>query len=109
MSGLLNTASTLMCPHGGTVNPISSNTRVNASGAPVLRRSDTFIVAGCGFSPGGAFHPCISVQWLTSDLRSRVLANLTLSDASVGLCLAGDMTPQGTVIIAATQQSVSGQ
>jgi hypothetical protein len=38
-----------------------------------------------------------------------VLANLTLSDASVGLCLAGDMTPQGTVIIAATQQSVSGQ
>jgi len=109
MSGLLNTASVLMCPHGGTVNAISSNTRVNAGGSPLVRTSDTFVIAGCTFSTPGGPHPCVKVQWITQDLRSQVLSDFTLSEASVGLCLAGDQAPQGTVIISNTQERVAGQ
>ena len=34
MRGFLTTASVMMCPHGGTVQAISSNTQVMAGGAP---------------------------------------------------------------------------
>jgi hypothetical protein len=109
MGGLLTTASVMMCPHGGTVSPISSNTRVNAGGSPVLRSSDTFVIAGCPYNIAGAPHPCVSVQWMTTDLRSQVLSDSTLSEASVGMCLAPDQSPQGTVIVMTTQEQVSGQ
>jgi hypothetical protein len=109
MGGLLTTASVMMCPHGGTVTAISSNTRVNAGGAPILRSSDTFVIAGCPFVLGVVPHPCVTVQWLTTDLRSQVLSDSTLSEASVGMCLAPDQAPQGTVIVMTTQESVSGE
>ena len=109
MSGLLTTASVLMCPHGGTVNAVSSNTRVNAAGAPAVRASDTFLIAGCAFSTPAGPHPCVQVQWVSQDLRSQVISDFTLSESSVGLCVAADQAPQGTVIISMTQPKVSGQ
>ncbi len=109
MSALLNTASLLMCPHGGTVSAISSNVRVSAAGAPLVRASDTFVIAGCPFSTPAGPHPCVLVQWVTQDLRSQVLSGPTLSEASVGLCLAADQAPQGAVIIAMTQPQVAGE
>ena len=110
MGGLLNTASILMCPHGGTVSVITSNTRVNAGGSPLVRSSDTFVIAGCTFAtPATGPHPCVQVQWMTTDLRSQVLSDSTLSEASVGMCLAGDQAPQGTVIVSNTQEQVTGQ
>ena len=109
MSGLLTTASVLMCPHGGTVNAVSSNTRVNAAGAPAVRTSDTFLIAGCAFSTPAGPHPCVQVQWVSQDLRSQVMGDFTLSESSVGLCVAADQAPQVTVIISMTQPKVSGQ
>jgi hypothetical protein len=109
MGGLLNTASMLMCPHGGTVNAITSNTRVNAGGSPLVRSSDTFVIAGCAFSTPAGPHPCVQVQWMATDLRSQVLSDSTLSEASVGMCLAADQAPQGTVIVSNTQEQVTGQ
>src|SRR2546425_872652 len=56
MAALLNSSSVLMCPHGGTVQAITSNTRVKAAGDFLLRSSDTFTIAACPFvlgtSPG---------------------------------------------------------
>ena len=109
MGGLLTSASTLMCPHGGTVNAITSNGRASAGSSPLVRASDTFTIAGCTFQISGAPHPCVQVQWIVNDQRSQVLSDFTLSEASVGLCVAGDQTPQGTVIIANTQEQVTGQ
>lgn len=109
MSGLLTTASVMMCPHGGTVTAASSNARVNAGGAPVLRSSDTFLIAGCPFVLAASPHPCITVQWLTQDLRSQVLSDSTLSESSAGLCLAADQAPQGSVLVMSTQESVTGE
>ena len=90
------------------MNAVSANMRANASGSPLLRASDTFVIAGCTLPTVGG-NPCVQVQWLTRDLRSKAQGDFTLSDTSVGLCLAADQAPQGTVIISMTQQQVKGQ
>jgi uncharacterized Zn-binding protein involved in type VI secretion len=108
MANLLNSSSIMMCPHGGMVNAISTNTRVQAAGGPVLRSSDTFIIAGCPFVLVAAPHPCVSVNWVQPDTRSQVMGDFTLSEQSVGLCVAGDQAVQGAVLITFSQPRVSG-
>jgi hypothetical protein len=108
MPGLLNTESVLMCPHGGTVQIISSNTRVQVGGSYAARSSDTFIIAGCPFILGLVPHPCVQVQWVMPAERSEVMSDFTLTEASVGLCIAPDQAPQGTVLVVTTQPQVGG-
>lgn len=107
MSGMLTPASVMMCPHGGMVQAVSSNTAVLAGGQPILRGSDTFIIAGCAFVVGIVPHPCVSVQWVQTAARSSI-SGPTLTEASVGLCQAADMSVQGMVIVASTQTQVTG-
>ena len=109
MSGLLNTASVMMCPHGGTVQAVTSNTRTQAGGAYALLASDTFTIAGCPFAIGPTPHPCVQVQWVQPALRSTVGGDATLTLQSVGLCTAADQAVQGSVLITTTQAQVSGQ
>jgi hypothetical protein len=109
MSGnSLTTASSLMCPHGGTVSVSTSNTRVKAN-AYLVTSSDTFTVAGCAFTlPNGQPSPCTSVKWIVSDTRVSV-GGATLSASSTGLCMNATSIPQGPVSIASTQPKVSSQ
>jgi hypothetical protein len=107
MSALLTTASTLMCPHGGTVTIASSNTRAQAQAA-LARSSDTFTIAGCAFNLGGSPHPCVRVQWMVPVQRVKALGDLALNTSSVGLCLAADSAPQGSVLVLNTQPRTSG-
>ncbi|MBZ5510979.1 MAG: hypothetical protein LAN70_07385 [Acidobacteriia bacterium] len=109
MAGLLNSSSVLMCPHLGTVSVVTSNTRVKGGGDFLLRSSDTFTIKGCTLNVSGAPHPCIQVQWMESDLRSKAAGDFTLSEDSVGMCVAADQAPQGTVLIQFTQPQVSGE
>ncbi len=108
MAGLLNGSSMMMCPHGGQVTAITTNTRAKAGGDFILRSSDTFMIAGCPFAIGPAPHPCVQVQWVQPDTRSQVMSDFTLSEASVGLCVAPDQAVQGTVLVSFTQPQVSG-
>ena len=107
MAALLTSASTMMCPHGGTVMASPGSTRAQA-GAPILRSSDSFSIAGCPLNVSGAPHPCTTVQWVVPAIRVKQAGDLVLNESSVGLCLAADQAPQGTVIIAATQPRVKG-
>jgi len=107
MAGLLTTSSIMQCPHGGMVNVISSDTRVQAVSNFVLRSSDTFTIAGCSFNPGTA-HPCVRVQWVQPSLKSQVTGDFTLTEESVGFCVAADMAVQGIVLINFTQEQGSG-
>ncbi len=112
MGALLTTASMLMCPHGGTVTAISANTQATAGGAPLVRATDTFTIAGCPFQLPGTPpipSPCMTVQWMQTDTRSTAGGAPTLSRNSQGLCLAATQVPQGTVLIGTTQQQVTGQ
>jgi hypothetical protein len=108
MPGLLNVSSVMMCPHGGQVQAVTSNTRARVAGGFALRQSDTFVIAGCPFSLGPVFHPCVQVQWVQPAARSQAVSDFTLTEASVGLCVAADQAVQGTVLILATQPQVSG-
>ena len=106
MAGLLNTESTLMCPHGGTVTG-SPTSKVKVGGVFALLSTDTFTIAGCTFNPGTA-HPCLTVRWVKPAERSTCSKNPTLTEESVGVCLAGDQAVQGTVQIVTTQRKVNG-
>ena len=109
MGDLLNTSSTLMCPHGGSVSITSSNSVAKADGAYIARSSDTFTISGCAFTlPSGTPHPCVRVQWLVTAMMHKAAGNLCLTKDSTGLCLAADSVPQGPVQINNTQTKVKG-
>jgi hypothetical protein len=107
MPALLTAASSMMCPHGGTVVATPGSTRAVA-GAPILRASDSFVVAGCAFNIAGVPNPCVSVEWIEAAARVQHGGDFVLNEASVGLCLAATQAPQGAVIIASTQPGASG-
>jgi len=109
MAGLLNSSSMMMCPHGGMVQAVTSNTRAKAAGDFVLRASDTFLVTACPFIVGIVPHPCVQVQWVQPAMQSEAAGDFTLTEESVGLCVAADMAPQGTVMIVFTQPRVTGR
>lgn len=109
MANLLTTSSMMMCPHGGTVNAISSNTKTKAAGSYLLRSSDTFIIVGCPFVLGIPPHPCMQVQWVQTALKSKAIGDFNLTLDSVGLCVAADQAVQGTVLISTAQPKVSGR
>jgi hypothetical protein len=108
MANLLNTSTIMMCPHGGTVSVVTSNTRVQAAGSPLIGATDTYLVAGCPFVIGIVPHPCMLVQWVQPNARSQAVSDFTLSETSVGLCQAADQSVQGAVLIVFTQPQVSG-
>src|SRR5947209_3510185 len=107
MSGnLITTSSSLQCPHGGQVQIISGNTRVKAGGDFVALATDTFLISGCPFQIPATPpipSPCLTVQWLLTDLRTNVDDTPTLSQSSVGMCLSGAQIPQGPVVVVNTQ------
>jgi hypothetical protein len=110
--GALNTMAALQCPHGGTVQIVSSNTRVKAAGAPLALATDTYTVVGCPFQIPATPpipSPCVRVQWVVTDLRNKVNNILTLSQSCAGICLSAAQVPQGPVVIASTQPRVQSQ
>ncbi len=109
MSELLNTSSTMMCPHGGSVSAVTSNAVAKAGGDFIVRLGDTYTVSGCAFTlPNGTPHPCVRVQWTTSALMCKAANDTPLNKDSQGLCLAADSAPQGSVQITNTQTQVKG-
>jgi hypothetical protein len=109
MPGLLTTASVMTCPHGGMVQAMPSSTSVQIGGAPALAASDTFMIAGCTFNISGVPSPCVTVQWVQPAEQSTRSGSPTLTEASIGLCLAATQAPQGPVIISSAQPNVTGQ
>lgn len=108
MPALLTVSSVMMCPHGGSVQASTTNTRATAGGDPLVRQSDIFVIAGCPFVIGIVPSPCVQVQWIQSALRGQVESDFLLNEESVGLCLAATGAPQGAVLVASTQPQVSG-
>jgi len=92
-----------MCPHGGQVNTISSNSRVLVSGQPIATFSDTYLVAGCAFMVGTKPQPCVQVQWLVPATRVLVGGQPPILQTSTGLCLSADQIPGGPPSVTSTQ------
>lgn len=106
MANVLNTQGTVQCPHGGSVQLLTTNARVKADGAFALIVGDTSVVAGCAFTIGVKPSPCVQVKWISGASRARAGA-LLLNRSSVGLCLSPEGAPQGTALISQTQAKVT--
>ena len=104
----LTKSSTMQCPHAGQVQATPSNAHAKGDDY-LLTQADTFMVSGCPFTlPNGQPSPCLTVQWLVSDLRVKAGA-ATLSDGDTGLCMNAMQTPQGPVTVVMTQQRIMTQ
>lgn len=103
MSRFLTTASVLQCAHGGTVIAASGSSDTKA-GAPVLRPSDTFSIAGCGNSPT----PCVKVDWPAPGGKTKVAGEIVLRESDTGLCKSADQAVQCPVVVSSTQALAGG-
>ncbi len=107
MGKLLTVSSVLQCPHGGQVQIVSTNTKAKV-GDFLVRSSDTFLIVGCPFTIGIVYHPCVRVQWVSPAVQVKAQSDTALTDESIGMCLAADNAPQGTVLIQMTQIHAKG-
>jgi len=107
-SHFLTMTSSMSCPHSGTVTPSTSNTRVKAEGQFVLRSTDTFNIGGCTHTIGNVPHPCKRVRWDVHAEHHTSHGNPSLTEDSVGWCLADDGGAQGKVLVSSTQSRASG-
>lgn len=102
----LTDQSTLMCPHGGTVN-VSAVNSCSIDGAKVLAQTDVSTVSGCSFqlptAPSPTPSPCVIVVWSSAENADVINGIPALSDSSVGQCYAATGLVQGTVQVSNTQ------
>ena len=106
---LMHVGSSAICPHGGQVSIISSNTRVLVSGMPVTTLNDNWQVAGCPFTvPPTKPQPCVKVLWLVPASRVMVGGQPVILQTSTGMCQSAEQIPQGAPTVIATQTRVSG-
>ena len=107
MIPILTTTSTVMCPHGGTAQLVTSNTEALIDGVPALLQTDVHPIVGCPFTPV-AYSPCVSIRWATAATQTSVRKVPVLLQTSVGLCLNAAQAPQGTAIVVQVQQKGKG-
>ena len=99
----------MLCPHGGLVQILPSNTRFRVGGSPALVQTDTYVVTGCVFTVGLKPQPCVQVRWLRGAGRLKVSGVPVLTQTSLGVCLSADMIPAGppNIIFAGQTQLVA--
>jgi hypothetical protein len=100
---LVHVNAKIMCPHSGQISVVTTNTRVFVSGQPVVTQTDMYSVTGCPIS-----NPCVVAVWIAPATRILVNGQPVILNTSVGICQAGDMTPQGPPNVTSTQPRVSG-
>jgi hypothetical protein len=106
---LMHVGSTAICPHGGQVTVISTNTRVLVSGQPVATQADIYTIAGCTFTvPPGKPQPCVTIRWFSPAMRVFVNGNPAILQNSTGMCQTAEQIPQGPPNVIATQTRVNG-
>jgi hypothetical protein len=106
---ILTATTAMVCPHGGIVQAVPTNSRLLIEGAAALTVNDAFVVTGCPNVDGsGDPAPCLTVQWPAPSSTMLINGIAALSQTSVSLCMAGNGSPQGPVTITATQDRVLG-
>jgi hypothetical protein len=107
MIPILTTTSTVMCPHGGMAQLVTTNTDALVDGAPMLLQTVVHPIVGCPFTPV-AYSPCLSIRWVTAAAQTSVRNVPVLLQTSVGLCLNAAQAPQGTALVVQVQQKAKG-
>lgn len=105
---VLTVASIIQCPHGGMAVLSTGNTKMKAGGAYALLESDVSTVAGCPFTIGPKYSPCVRIQWSVGAVKIKAGAAVLVT-SSIGLCYSAESLPQGVAIISSTQPKLSAQ
>jgi|RhiMethySRZTD1v2_1073278.scaffolds.fasta_scaffold552842_2 hypothetical protein len=106
---LLDSGTTIMCPHGGQVSVVPRAACVTLGGKAPLLVDDVATIAGCSFNVSGSPSPCLRVQWQMPATRITIESSAPLLSSSIGLCLNAAGAPQGTAIVSGFQTRVQGQ
>jgi hypothetical protein len=104
----LNTAATVMCPHGGQASAQPAQSRVVAVGSPAATVADLYTVTGCPFTVGTKPQPCVTVRWTGPSARIRINGSPALLQNSRALCHSAEQAPQGPPSVTVVQQRVVG-
>jgi hypothetical protein len=107
MIPILTTTSTVMCPHAGQAQLVTTNAEAKVDGAPMLLQTDVHPVVGCTFTPV-AYSPCVSIRWVTGATQTQIRGVPVLLQNSVGLCLNAAQVPQGTPFVVQVQTKATG-
>jgi uncharacterized Zn-binding protein involved in type VI secretion len=106
---IVHVGAVAMCPHGGQVTIVSTNTRVLVNGMPAATLGDNYVIAGCAFTvPPGKPQPCVRVQWLVPATRVLINGQPAILQASTGLCQSAEQIPQGPPVVTGVQPRVVG-
>jgi hypothetical protein len=105
---ILTIASTIMCMHGGSVMLTTANSKLMIDGVPALVESDMHVVAGCPFTIGPKYSPCIRVEW-TGGAQATAGGAKVLVMSSIGKCISAEGATQGVAIIVNTQMKATLQ
>jgi hypothetical protein len=106
---ILTTASTITCMHGGQAILLTANAKVLVDGAPALLESDIHPVAGCPFTIGPKYSPCIRIEWTAGAAKVTINGTSVLVRSSIGKCISAEGAPQGIAMIINTQTKVTAQ
>jgi hypothetical protein len=107
MIPILTTTSTVMCPHAGQAQLITTNTEAKVDGAPMLLQTDVHPVVGCTFTPV-VYSPCVAIRWISGAAQTQIRGVPVLLQNSVGLCLNAAQAPQGTALVVQVQTRATG-
>lgn len=108
MIPIITTTSTVLCPHAGRAQLLTSNTVAAVDGAPILLQTDLHPVIGCTFAPGGVYTPCVVIRWVSGAAQTKLNGVPVLLQNSVGLCLNAAQAPQGTALVVQVQTEAKG-
>ena len=100
---LLHVGATVLCAHGGQVQPTAPNPRVTVSGQPTVTLPAPWMVGACTLPPN-AGGPCVTAQFVTAAVRVTSNGQPLLLFDSQAVC-----APTGTpVLVTVTQTRATG-
>jgi hypothetical protein len=65
---LVQQGATVLCSHGGQVQPTMPSPRVRLSGSPAVGLPAPWTVSGCPFPPNSG-GPCVTASWTVGTVR----------------------------------------
>jgi hypothetical protein len=99
MPSILTIDNQIQCPHGGMAILETTNEALLVDDSPALLESDIHEIAGCPFTIGVVYSPCVLIEWSAGATMLTVDGAGVLLETSIGLCSNVAGAPQGVAII----------
>lgn len=99
MASILTIESQIQCPHGGQAILETTNSVFLVDDSPALLESDLHVIAGCPFTVGTVYMPCVEIEWSGGAEMLTVDGVGVLLETSIGQCNNAAGAPQGVAIV----------